>query len=157
MRAYIGGIGGDSPYRDSGPKPAKLPRMRARIRGFIRRILLPTLFVCGAGAGWAACCIQRESRLTEKAAALAATPVTVPVSTALAAVPEPPKPPPPMEGMFYETTSAFNGLEISRIYDSKTRTTCYVVNDQRRDYDNHNVAPGVSCIQVPIRPRDSDK
>lgn len=131
------------PYRSATP-PVKINRTRARIRGFCRRILYPTMFVCGVGMWWTACNTHRSSKLDEKEAALATAPITVPVPPPASVAPEPPKPPPPTEGMFYETTSALNGVEISRVFDSKTKTTCYVVNDQKH-YDT--MAVGVSCVK----------
>lgn len=136
------------PYRDNEP-PVKLNRTKARIRGFIRRILLPTCFVGCFGLVALVGNLYFHSRLHQIEAELtkrekSISPVVTEAFHYTTPAPVPAVPPP---GIFYETTSSFNGVEVSRVFDSKNNTTCYVVNDQRRGEQVGVVPVAISCIK----------
>lgn len=140
-------------YRTTNNKSTiRLNRVRARIRGFVRRIFLPSLFTLVVGivslvvnyCYWGRRAQYIES-VTDKlnTAADSYYAATVHKHTVESTKPNPEEKPKEL-GLQHETTGSFNGIEISRVYDHKTQATCYVVNNQSRE---NNTVVSISCVK----------
>lgn len=157
-------------YRENSFKTVKkLPRLKARLRGLWRRIVLPTTVVAIVGAVMLfgiSCVFVTTHRKVADANALAADLeirskaldskrqiLEAASKTMKAAVPEIPRsaapaaPIKPPSGIYRIDEVAINGVSITRISDNDSGVFCYLAKDNR-EYYGHVNAPSIACVKL---------